>query len=148
MSKLHLGLAFLWTILASLAITLAVGETPTFGQEKDVPKKTAPQERKAKEFRGRLPAYYGKVVDKKQREAIYAIQKEYFTQIRDLRAQLDALTEERNERISAVLTPEQLKEVEDFKAAAAAKRKKSSKTTPKKPRKPQPQQPSKAVPAK
>ena len=82
-------------------------------------------EAKKKEFRGRLPAYYGRVVDDAQRKKIYAIQGEFAPGIDALKAQLAALTEERNKQVEAVLSPEQLKTVEDFKAEAKAKRDKA-----------------------
>jgi len=75
-----------------------------------------------KVFRGRLPAYYGQVVDEKQRAAIYEIQKQYAPRIDALKAQLAALTEERNEKVAAVLTPEQQAKVASLKAEAKAKR--------------------------
>ena len=71
-----------------------------------------------------MPAYYGKVVDKKQRQTIYKIQEEYAPKIAALKAQLAAIVKERNDQIAAVLTPEQQKKVDDLKAAAKAKRQK------------------------
>ncbi|HYW78033.1 MAG TPA: hypothetical protein VE890_00585 [Thermoguttaceae bacterium] len=94
--------------------------------QNSVPQNSVPQ----KKFQGRLPAYYRTVVDQKQREAIYAIQKEYWTQIEALKAQLEALTKQRDEKITAVLTPEQLKQVEATALAVKAKRS-SAKTTEK-----------------
>ena len=77
---------------------------------------------KKKEFRGRLPAYYSRVVDQEQREKIYAIQREYAPKIDALKAQLAALTAERDEKVVAELTPEQLQKIEQMKAEAKAKR--------------------------
>jgi len=90
--------------------------------EKPVPEEAKPKKR---EFRGRLPAYYGRVVDQKQREQIYAIQREYAPKIKALEAQLAALRAERDTKVEAVLTPEQLKTVEKLKAEAKAKRDKA-----------------------
>jgi len=70
------------------------------------------------------------VVDDKQRQAIYDIQKEYHPRIAALKAQLEALIKERDEKIDAVLTPEQLQKIEAAKAAAKAKR--AAAKTPKK----------------
>ena len=75
-----------------------------------------------KQFRGRLPAYYGTVVDDRQRQQIYGIQKHYFAQIEDLKAQLEALTKKRDAEVSAVLSPQQQAEVKRLQAAAKAKR--------------------------
>jgi hypothetical protein len=70
----------------------------------------------------RLPHYYGKVVTKEQKEKIYKVQEEYHPKIEALQTQLDALEKERDEKISAVLTPEQQKQVKDAEAAAKAAR--------------------------
>lgn len=75
-----------------------------------------------KEFRGRLPMYYSRVVDNEQREKIYAIQREYAPKIDALQAQLEALTADRDEKVEAVLTPEQRNTVEKLRAAAKTKR--------------------------
>ena len=55
-------------------------------------------------------------------EKIYAIQEEYRTKIETARAQLDALLKEEKDKISAVLTEEQKKKVEEFQTAAKAKK--------------------------
>jgi len=110
-----------------MAIMFANLDHSVSGQEKTPAKKaakskTATKESKKKEFRGRLPAYYARVVEKEQRKAIYAIQKEYNPRIKALKAELAALTKERDGKIAELLTPEQLKEVAQLKAAAKAKR--------------------------
>jgi hypothetical protein len=75
-----------------------------------------------KKFRNRrLPNHYADVVNEKQRDEIYKIQGEYKPKIDALKAQLDALNKEMKEKISAVLTADQKKKIED--AAAAAKEK-------------------------
>ena len=91
--------------------------------ETPVPEKDAATEEK--EFRGRLPAYYSGVVDEDQREKIYAIQREYAPKIDALKAQWAALMADRDKQVAAVLTPEQLKQVEKLKAEAKAKRDKA-----------------------
>lgn len=90
--------------------------------EKPVPEAAKPKKRA---FRGRLPAYYNRVVDKKQREEIYAIQREYAPKIEALEAQLAALRAERDTKVEAVLTPDQLNTVEKLAAEAKAKRDKA-----------------------
>lgn len=77
---------------------------------------------KSEGLRGRLPAYYGQVVDEKQREAIYAIQAEYAERIAELQVRLEALMAERNAKIEAVLTPAQRQKLDELKAAAQRKR--------------------------
>ena len=113
------------SLLATAAIVMAAG--PATAQDSETPAQ-------AKKFRGRLPAYYGPVVDEEQRQAIYDIQREYHPQIAALKAQLEALIQQRDEKVEAVLTPEQLEKVEAAKAAAAAKRaKKAASAVPKSP---------------
>lgn len=68
--------------------------------------------------RGRLPAYFSAVVTAELREKIYAVQAEYEPKISKLRQELDALTKDRDEKINALLSPEQKKKIEDLKAAA------------------------------
>ena len=109
------------TMPALLAIVLAGVDRPAVGQEQEAETKPAAA-KKVKKFRGRLPNYYGQVVDQKQREAIYNIQEEYAPKIAALRAQLAALIKECSDKIAGVLTDEQLKNVEEAKAAARAKR--------------------------
>ena len=110
-----------WVTIGLLAIVLAGVDCPTVAQDEGTETKPAPA-KKAEKFRGRLPNYYRLVVDQKQREAIYEIQEEYAPKIAALKAQLAAITKERDEKIEAALTPEQLKKIEEAKAAAKAKR--------------------------
>lgn len=118
--------------LASVAIVLAALARPTVSQEKQVQPKP-PVAKKVKKFRGRLPNYYRYVVTPQQRETIYKIQAEYAPKIDALRAELEALIDERDEKVAAVLTPQQRKKVEQLKAAAKAKREKRKKAAAKKP---------------
>lgn len=103
--------------LLLLATVLVCGQRPATGQEQADAKPAA-----AKKFRGRLPNYYRQVVDEKQRKAIYQIQQEYTAKIAALKAQLEAITKERDEKIVAVLTPEQNRKVDAARAAAKAER--------------------------
>ena len=70
----------------------------------------------AKKPRGRLPAYYGKVVTDKQREEIYEIQAKFTEQIAKLQEQLAALTVQRDTEIEKVLTDEQRAEIARLKS--------------------------------
>jgi hypothetical protein len=123
----------LWTTLVTLGIVLAYLASPTVGEDKAAAAKpaAAKEAKEANKPRGRLPNFYRDVVDQKQRETIYKIQEEYGPKIADLRAQLEALTKQRDEKIAAVLTPEQLKKIEDLRAAAKAKREPKTKPAPK-----------------
>ena len=87
---------------------------------------------------GRLPAYYAKVVDEKQKEAIYRIQQEYAPKIAALKAQIEQMTKEQNAKITALLTPEQQKKIEEAKAAAAKNRSAGAKAEKAEPQAPTP----------
>jgi|GEM_PF-1542770 hypothetical protein len=120
--------------------TGAEGNTPQEKQQKAVAEK-APRAKPA----GRLPNYYAEVVDKAQREAIYKIQQEYEPKLAELRRQLEELTKQRDEKIRSVLTPEQLKKIEQLQEEAKKKREaaktKPSQAQPAKPPKPEPEKP-------
>lgn len=102
-------------------------DQPTAKKSSEQPQKgevegTRKRERKA--ARGRLPNYYTQVVDDEQREEIYSIQADYDARINELLRQAVALRNERNSKVEAVLTPDQLEQVKKITAAAKAKRKK------------------------
>jgi len=77
-----------------------------------------------KEFKRRLPPYYSGIVTEGQRREIYKIQERYADKITDLQDQLQALQDERDEEIGAVLTKAQRERLEKVREEAAAKRKK------------------------
>ena len=120
-----------WATLASLAIVMACLAGQTIGQDKEAAAKPAAA-KAVKKFRGRLPNYYKKVVDQKQRQTIYKIQVDYAAKMAEIQAQLKALIDERDEKVAGVLTPEQRKVVDELTAAAKAKRN-QKKTAKKKP---------------
>ena len=114
-------------MLASLAVIAAVaGQPPAYAQDKaaSAPKALASsaQAGKPEKPRGVLPPYFKGVVDEKQRDAIYTSQGEYAAKIAALKAQLEAVTKERDTKIAAVLTPDQRKKVEQLQTEAKAKR--------------------------
>ena len=112
--------------LLSLAIVLTAAGRVTLGAEgQETVKKVLSKKTRA---RGRLPAYYNQVVTGEQREKIYEIQEQYQPKIEALDAQLKALKKEREERITAVLTPEQRQKVEE--AATKAKQKRPAEIAP------------------
>jgi len=122
-----------WLGSIFLAMVLAGMTLPASGQEAAAEPKAAAGEKARKKPRGRLPNYYRHVVDEKQRVAIYKIQEEYAAKIADLKAQLAAVMKEQSEKVTAVLTAEQLQKIEQLKAEAAEKRKKPAAKTPAKP---------------
>lgn len=72
--------------------------------------------------RGRLPAYFGKVVDAEQRERIYDIQRSYAEQIEPLRQQLVQLDEQLRAEVREVLSDEQQQEIDELVDKARARR--------------------------
>ena len=115
MKRTRMGQLACWTTLILLAVAFSMAERPAWGAEDKAPVK------KILGRKGRhLPARYASVVDEKQREEIYKIQEEYQPKIQALQEQLKALKKERDEKISAVLTAEQKKRVEEAAAKAKA----------------------------
>ena len=121
MQRRTVGKALWWTVAASVAIVLSGSALLAVGEDKEPQPKQVVVE-KARKFRGRLPRFYRHVVTAEQREQVYAIQAEYHDRIADLRAQLKAITNERNEKIAAVMTPDQLKRIKALRASARVKR--------------------------
>jgi len=109
-------------VLACFALVCLMAASIAAAAEAETSKAAAPAAAEAKGPRGRLPAYYAEVVDEKQRATIYSIQQEYAERIKQLRSQLEAVTKERDQKILAVLTPEQQKKVAELAEAAKAKR--------------------------
>ena len=121
MQRRTIGKALWCTVAASVAIVLSGATQWAVGEDKEPqPKQTVVE--KAKKPRGRLPGFYRHVVTAEQRKQIYTIQAEYRDKIAALRAQLKAITNERNEKIAAVMTPVQLKRIKALRAEARAKR--------------------------
>jgi len=155
------GLASLVALAAAALPSIVGGERsasaaeaaqPAAGEQKAQPaaeaaKETTPSPKPAKTkevAQGRLPAHFSGVVTDEQRQKIYAIQKDSSAKITPLRRQLESLIKERDEKIWALLTPEQRRKVEALKADAkkAGKAKQDAETKPAKPAK----KPAKEVP--
>lgn len=113
-------------VLACAAWAISVGTLAHLakGVEEEGAAASSKQEGTSAKRRHRLPPYYARVVDDKQREAINAIQDEYAPRIEELQKQLEALIAERDAKIQAVLTPEQLEQVQQLAAKAKKQRKK------------------------
>lgn len=74
-----------------------------------------------KQFSRRIPNYWNALkLTKRQKNAIYALQEEYFTEIAQLQARIARLEAERDARYREVLTPKQ-KEALDAKLAEVEK---------------------------
>lgn len=117
-------------VAALLSVAAALVWGATYGQGQPPVQRLAGQMRaggmaevqERKQFRGRLPSYYGTVVNERQRERIYAIQRHYYGQIEDLKAQLEAVTQKRDADVADVLTAQQRAEVERLQVQAKARR--------------------------
>ncbi|MCA9174574.1 MAG: hypothetical protein KDB14_08810 [Planctomycetales bacterium] len=84
----------------------------------------------ATKFRGRLPAYFSRIVSQEQRQKIYEIQARFNEQVEALREQIVDLESTRDKEVREVLTPEQKKQVDELLAAAKAKRAGRAPATP------------------
>ncbi len=107
-------------LTVAFALTMFANDGQVNGQDEVKP---APEKKVAKKPRGRLPAYFSAVVSAKQREEVYAIQGKYKTQLEELQKQIAALEEQRDKEVDAVLSPEQIAEVNKKRAEAEQKRK-------------------------
>ena len=132
MMSLRSGRLVAWTFVAVLGLACALNVESAWAQEK---KSSAAADEKvaAKKPAGRLPAYYTAVVTPQQRDAIYKIQTEYASQLKELQTKVASLTKERDERVAALLTPEQKEKIEKAKEAATAKRAAKTAETKEKP---------------
>lgn len=110
--------AVVFPLIASLGLAQAPDKKANNGAK---PAAGAPAKARAK-ARGRLPAYYARVVSGDQRDKIYAIQQSYEAKIADLQAQLKALTDKRDAEVAAVLTADQKAKVDQLAADAKTKR--------------------------
>lgn len=92
------------------------------GQDEQSQDESLTAEERLKKYRGRLPNYFGKVINSEQRDQIYAIQAKYNEQIAALEMQIEKLSAERDQQVEAVLTPEQLAEITKMRDEAKARR--------------------------
>jgi Spy/CpxP family protein refolding chaperone len=111
----------LGTVIASGLAFAAVTPAQQTEQAKKSPAAAESNQGQRKTAR-RLPAYYSRVVNQKQREQIYEVQAKYQSEIDALEEQLQALIAKRDAEIEAVLTPEQRESLTKLKAEAAAQR--------------------------
>jgi len=120
--------------VSALALVGVLGQ-PVLGQAAAEKKATSAAEKGAKAAAGekaqaspkkrtghQLPPYYAGVIAESQRAKIEQIQDEYNPKITALKAQLETLTTERNDKVAAVLTADQRAKVEAKKAEAKDKR--------------------------
>lgn len=122
MMKTPTGRFLCCAALVSLAVAFAATDQRAFGDEQPA--------KKAKRVYRRLPAHYADVVNQEQREKIYKLQEEYKPKIDEIQAQLNALKKELDDKISAVLTAEQRKRVEEAAGKTNARKPKPVEAVP------------------
>lgn len=99
-------------------VAVLVAGSLVFAQDAKKPEGKGP----GKKVQNRLPANYGKLnLSDEQKSKIYAVQAANKPKIDDLMAQLKALKEKEQEEIDAFLTPDQLKQLNEIRAAAKQK---------------------------
>lgn len=108
-----------FTAAAFVAACLAFN-APTLAQQAKAPAKAEAKKAPAKP-RGRLPAYFAQVVTQQQREQIYTLQKPIMEKIDALEEQIAALKAQLDRESRALLTPEQLKRIDELSAATKEK---------------------------
>ncbi len=122
-------------VASMLVLTMLVAASPAQGPAEKPAESAAKVVKPRKQPRGRLPAYFSKVVSATQREQIYSIQAKYTEQIERLQEQLNKLVAQRDGDVEKVLTPEQRAEVAQMRSqrksrTAAAKANKSPPAKP------------------
>jgi hypothetical protein len=117
---------WLRALVLSMAV-LGILTCPVGAVESMAAAKGAAEAAKTKKLTGRLPPYYSAVVTEQQRQRIYAIQAEYGPKLTQVRAQLTKLQQEQEEKIEAVLSPEQAEKLAKLKAAMAGRKKSTAK---------------------
>lgn len=111
------------SLIAGLAATPACSTAQeAAAQEAAGAAKTSPTAKKRTEPRGRLPAYFGEVIDSQQRDKVYDIQAKYTAEIKQLQDQIAKLEQQRDEAVQGVLTPEQAEKVKKLVDEGKAKR--------------------------
>jgi hypothetical protein len=117
----------LGTMLMALMLLgpLAVGRAQDAAGNAQDKKAAAPAD--AQKTRGRLPPYYGRVIDQEQRTKIYEIQARFNAQLDKLRLEMDSLVTKRDAEIEGVLTAEQRDQVSKMRDDARSRRGSASK---------------------
>lgn len=116
----------LWGVVASANAWQSDGAKPANAGSADAGA-AEPGAKKRTEPRGRLPAYFGEVIDSQQREKIYELQARYLAEIKVLQDKIAEMEKKRDEDVRGVLTPEQAEKVKQLVDSAKTKRLESSK---------------------
>jgi Spy/CpxP family protein refolding chaperone len=109
-------------VLALSALLVSSGTAAAQETPKATPPAAKADGKKADKATGRLPAYYKGVVNDDQRQQIYKIMAEYAPRLADLHAQMRQATKEQDDKIEALLTPEQKQKIAQLKAAKPNRR--------------------------
>lgn len=120
-----------WLVALWLALAAGSSDMTLWAQDAAAPAAApaaaTPPAKKRTEPRGRLPAYYGDLVDSKQRDEIYAIQTKHLAEIKKLRQQIAEIEATQEQEVEAVLTPEQRDKVRQLQEEAKSRRTASTK---------------------
>lgn len=115
-----------WLIGTLFALLVPSWIVATAGQQPDRGNARPVNSRKAEKLRGRLPAYFGKVVDESQRQEIYQIQADYKDRIAKLQTALATMVQQRDREILMVLTTDQLDELKSLQKEARDRSKRTA----------------------
>jgi predicted exporter len=85
--------------------------------------------------RGRLPAYYARVVSASQRETIYDIQAKFEDELKQLQERMQELLQQRDREVEGVLTQEQRKQIAAYVEDAKSRRSSAGESPEKSPEK-------------
>ena len=118
-----------WILCTLLALLIPGWIVATAGQQVDRAESAAERTSKPEKLRGRLPAYFGKVVDDSQRQEIYQIQADYKDRIAKLQAALASMVKQRDREILTVLSADQLEELKALQKAARDRSKRAKRVS-------------------
>lgn len=128
MARMVFGLMAVMAASSTLSVLAQEAGAPANGvAAKDSAATDGATPKRRSEPRGRLPAYYGEVIDNQQREKIYDIQSRILAQISQLQQQIAQLEQQRDAEVVAVLTAEQAAKVKELTEAAKTKRSENAK---------------------
>ncbi|WP_146434443.1 hypothetical protein [Blastopirellula retiformator] len=111
-----------WLMIFGFCVAGVAARSATAAEESTAVAEEKAEAKPRAKARGRLPNFYSQVVTEKQRVEIYAIQGAYQDQLDELIRQVVAIKAERDAKVKATLTADQLKEVERLQAAAEKRR--------------------------
>lgn len=115
-------------VVCVLAIGIAWQLSAVLAQEKSADPVSPAKKESPEERRGILPNQFGKLgVNDKQRDQMYAIQREYEKKLDELRTEMKRLTNERDQKLEELLTPGQKLRLRELLEEAKRRSEKDSK---------------------